>query len=299
MHDVTHAPRLSIPSPTLLAAYTHVRRDAFLLVTGWERAGAHEFTLDVRWPAVHLDQLYDPRLLAQTIRQSGLTVVHAEYQVPLTHQTMLETLDFTVSPDFRAPRGRPFALEVRVTVSKPTGSRRTARSLRMDIHILRDGVTAARADTEFGWISPAVYQRVRGARHAVDWGVWPLPAPVPAELVGRSRAADVVLAAGDAPHRWLLRNDIGNHLLFDHPVDHVPGLALLEAADQAARALEPRTPFVTTGVSTVYSRYVEFDQPCWIEARRLPSGPDRRTVRVTGTQGGERAFQVELSGIER
>ncbi|WP_169922590.1 ScbA/BarX family gamma-butyrolactone biosynthesis protein [Streptomyces lushanensis] len=300
MHYFALAPRPSTPPPTLLGAYAHLKRDESVLVTGWEQVGAHEFTVGVGWPAVEEDLPYDPRLLTQTIRQSGLVIAHAAYEVPLTHHTMLGSLDFTVTPGFRLPRDRSSTLDVRITAAETGGGRRAGGSLRLGFHILRGGATVARAASEFRWISPPVYRRVRGARLSVDWGSWPLPEPVDAQLAGRASAADVVLAPGDRPRRWLLRNDTGNHLLFDHPVDHVPGLALLEAAYQAAHALTAPAPFVAGRVAITYDRYVEFDRPCWIEAESLPApGPALCAVRVSGTQGGERAFQVLFDALER
>ncbi|MEV4738718.1 ScbA/BarX family gamma-butyrolactone biosynthesis protein [Streptomyces sp. NPDC049555] len=305
MPDVTLEPPATVeaqsstpPPHALLGAYAHLRRPESLLVTDWEPTGAHEFALAVRWPAAGGPLPYDPRVLAQTVRQTGLVVAHGAYGVPLTHQTMLNALEFTVAPDLRAA-DRPCALAVEVTVAEPADSRSSARSLRMGFHILRDGVTAARAHSEFRWIAPRVYARVRGSHATVDWGSWPLPEPIPAGLAGRASAADVVLAPGDAPHRWLLRNDTANTALFDHPVDHVPGLALLEAADQAAHALlAPDSP-VTLRIAASYRKYVEFDRPCWIEATPLPAAaPGRYAVRVTGTQDGEETFAVDFSGVK-
>ncbi|MFG3498306.1 ScbA/BarX family gamma-butyrolactone biosynthesis protein [Streptomyces sp. NPDC047928] len=297
MHDVALVPPSSIPSPTPLGAYTHLQHDEFLLVTGWQRATDRDFTFRVTWPAVQGDLAYDPRLLAQTVRQTGLVVAHAEYGVPLTHQTMLSTLGFTISPGLRLPRDRPSALDVQVTVAEAGSGRRANGSLRMDFHVLLGGATVARAEAAFGWISPGAYRRVRGDRVDVDWGAWPLPEAIGAEHVGRASAADVVLAAGDRPGRWLLRNDTGNRLLFDHPVDHVPGLALLEAAHQAAHALPAPAPLVPSGIAAAYQRYVEFDRPCWIEAASLPAAaPGERLVRVTGTQDGQPAFTVDFTG---
>ncbi|MGY1579019.1 ScbA/BarX family gamma-butyrolactone biosynthesis protein [Streptomyces sp. MN13] len=278
-----------------LGAYAHLKRQEHLLVTGWKRLAAHDFTLRVRWPAVRGDLPYDPRVLAQTIRQTGLVVAHGAYDVPLTHQTMLSTLDFTISPGLRIPRGRTSALDVRVTVSEGGGRRRTTRALHMTFQVLMDGAVVARAESEFGWIPERVYARVRGDRRHVDWAGWPLPAPVDAASVGRVSAVDVMLGAGDRPDRWLLRNDPDNHLLFDHPVDHVPGLALLEAADQAARALRGPAPFTPGRIEAVYWRYVEFDQPCWIAAEPLP---EPGAVRVTGTQEGEPVFRVDFRAGE-
>ncbi len=290
MFDVTLDPRPSTPSPTLLGSYAHLRREENLLVTGWQRLSDQDFALTVRWPLVPRALPYDPRILAQTVRQTGLVVAHAAYDVPLTHQTVLSTLSFTLAPGLRIPGGHASAPDVRITVTEG-GGRRATRALRMSFTVLLDGGELARAEAEFAWISERAYDRVRGARRQVGWGTWAVPAPVDARLVFRPSPADVMLSPGDRPHRWLLRNDPGNHLLFDHPVDHVPGLALLDAADQAARALLAPVLLRPAGVEAVYRRYVELDQPCHIEAVPLA---EPGSVRVTGTQRGETAFSVDF-----
>ncbi|MBN3932083.1 A-factor biosynthesis protein [Streptomyces verrucosisporus] len=268
-----------------------------VLVTDWERTGPHDFSLRIDWPAVQEDLAYDPRVLAQTIRQSGLIVAHAEYDVPRTHHTVLSALTITIDPDFRVPRGRPSSLEVRTTVREALKGRRTTGSLLMDFRILRDDVEVVRSKADFSCVSPAAYRRLRGPRHTVDWGGWPVPPPVAPELVGRHSSTDVALAHGDRPHRWILRNNTDNHLLFDHPVDHVPGLALLEAADQAVHAFLAPEGLTVTGIDAAYERYVEFARPCWIEAESLPSpGPGRKAVRIVGRQDGKPAVRIVFTG---
>lgn len=291
LNDVTLAPLPPAPSPAPLAAYAHLRRAEHLLVTGWERRSDREVVLGVRWPAVQGDLPYDPRVLAQTVRQTGLVVAHAVHEVPLRHQTMLSTLDFAIAPGLRVPRGQTSNLDVHVTVRGGGGGRRGMSALHMTFRVLSGGDQVAGAESEFTWISERVYARIRGARRDLAWGSWEVPPPVDAGLVGRATPGEVMLAAGDRPHRWLLRNDPGDRLLFDHPVDHVPGLALLEAADQAARALRAPAPFAPTAIEASYQRYVEFDRPCWITADRLP---EPGAVRVVGTQEGETAFRVDF-----
>ncbi|MEK8143999.1 AfsA-related hotdog domain-containing protein [Streptomyces sp. M10(2022)] len=169
----------------------------------------------------------------------------------------------------------------------------------MDVRVLQDNTMVARADSEFGWISPAAYRRLRGEHLCAEWDQWPLPEPVTPRSVGRSAATDVVLAPvpGGQPHHWQLRNDTDNVLLYDHPVDHVPGLVLMEAAHQAAHATLWPEPFEPTAVTSGFERYVEFDRPCWIRAQSLPApGAGLFAVLVTGTQDGRTVFRSELSG---
>ena len=283
-----------------MGAYTHLKNTEAVLIRSWRRLSENSFTLDLRWPAAPHGQSYDPRILTQTIRQSGLTVAHAEYEVPLEHQTLLNSLDLTVAPDFRVSDTEPSALVVDITVSPARSGRRAAHTMHMEIRTSPGGEPVVRADTEFAWISPAAYRRVRGDRLTADWGDWPLPAPVDATLVGRSRAADVVLAPTAVPNRWQLRNDVSNVLLFDHPVDHVPGLVLWEAAHQAAQALLAPTAVLPVSFTTTYLRYVEFGEPCLIDARALgPVGPGQFAVRVTGAQADTPAFTADIRTVTR
>ncbi|WP_128380669.1 ScbA/BarX family gamma-butyrolactone biosynthesis protein [Streptomyces cavernae] len=282
---------------SLLGPYTHLKRQESVLVANWRRRGSHTFTLDLKWPAVQGDLPYDPRILAQSIRQSGLVIAHAEYDVPLDHQTILKTLDFTVAPGFRVPRGRPSILRVEVDVSAPQLGRRTPNALHMALRILHGTTTVAQVESGFGWISPPVYRRLRGEYAATDWAGWQVPPPTIPELVARPDAVDVVLSPGDRANRWLLRNVVANTVLFDHAVDHVPGLVLLEAAQQAAHALLAPDVFAPTRIATRYSHYVEFDQPCWIEAESLPApAAGVHALRVRGVQGDKTAFTVDLDG---
>ncbi|MFI5706027.1 ScbA/BarX family gamma-butyrolactone biosynthesis protein [Streptomyces xanthochromogenes] len=280
-----------------LHEYAHLRDESAMFVTGYRRIAEHEFRLCASWPASPGELAYEPRVLVQTVRQCGLIVAHAEYGVPLTHQTLLHNMNFTMRPALHDFRDAPSSLDIRTVVSDTRRPGRATDMLRMDFQILRAGAVVAGADLEFAWISPRAYRRLRGAQLDVVWGDWPLPAPADPGLVGRSTDGDVVLAADGAPNRWLLRNDIRDRMLFDHAVDHVPGAVLLEAADQAARALLAPRHFVPSGLTSNFSQYVEFDSPCSIRAEPLPDpGHGQVTVLISGTQDGESVFTVELTG---
>lgn len=276
--------------------YVHLRRPDMVFLTAWHSPEDGEFSLSARWPAPAAGLAYDPRVLTQTIRQSGLVIAHAAYDVSLADQTLLHHFDFTVAPGFGVPPEEPCELAVEVSVTNPKKRGRSVSSLGMDVRVLHRGSLVARADSEFGWISPRAYRRLRGERLTTGWNTWPLPAPIDPHLVGRATPSDVVLAAGYRPLHWQLRNDVDNAVLYDHPVDHVPGLVLMEAADQAARAALHPARFEATTVTSAFERYAEFDRPCWITAEVLPAGPGGTSVLVTATQDGETAFRGRLSG---
>lgn len=279
------------------ADYVHLGRSDMVFLTDWRCVEDGEFSLAARWPVPTAGLPYDPRVLTQTIRQSGLVIAHAAYGVPLDDQTLLHYFDFTVLPGFGVAPDGPCDLHVEVSVTEPKKRGRSVSSLGMDVRVLQGDTMVARADSEFGWISPRAYRRLRGEHLAVDWNAWPLPAPVDPATVRRPAPVDVVLAAGDRPGRWQLRNDVENTVLYDHPVDHVPGLVLMEAADQAANAALHPTPFEATTVTSAFERYAEFDRPCWIETEVLPAVTGETSVLVTAAQDGETVFRGRLTGL--
>ncbi|MCS0636047.1 A-factor biosynthesis protein [Streptomyces sp. LP05-1] len=298
-------PSVRIRHSTSLGPYSHLRIERNLLVTDWSALGEGEFALRARWPEAGSDPLRDPRLLLRTVRQSGLIVAHAAYGVPLSHQTLLRALEYEIPtpvPDPGAPpgaaggTGRTHAVTVDLSVA-PTSRHGRVGSLSMRFRIRRPGAPTARARATFDYVSPTAYRRLRGERAEVAWADWPVPPGIEPERAGRYDPRNVVLAADGRPHGWLLRNDTADDVLFDHPVDHVPGLVLMEAADQAARARLFPVLYAPTRVRMEFSRYVEFDRPCVIEAEpfREPDAPGL-SVRVTGSQDGEQAVRAELYG---
>jgi hypothetical protein len=123
----------------------------------------------------------------------------------------------------------------------------------------------------------------------------PLLPGIAPELAGRARAEDVVLAPADRPGVWLLRVDTSHPVLFPRPNDHVPGMALFEAARQAATAATGLHPFLPRSMTATFARYAELHSPCRLETEVLESDPGEVTVRVSGRQDGESVFTATLT----
>ncbi|MET7987641.1 MULTISPECIES: ScbA/BarX family gamma-butyrolactone biosynthesis protein [unclassified Streptomyces] len=191
----------------------------------------------------------------------------------------------------------PALVELRITCPKVTYRRDRASSIALAVEVLRDGAPFATAHSRFTIQDRAVYERLRG-RYA-DIGavrVLPLSPPASPRPVGRDGFEDVVLSPTHTPDRWQLRTDTTHPILFDHPVDHAPGMLLLEAARQAAQALAHPTPTVAVGMESVFSRYAELDAPCWILADALPADALGRTrVRVTARQDDRDIFSSTVT----
>ncbi|MER7155131.1 AfsA-related hotdog domain-containing protein, partial [Streptomyces lydicus] len=124
----------------------------------------------------------------------------------------------------------------------------------------------------------------------------PLPTCVPPRLTGSTSEHDVLLSPTDRPDSWLLRIAPGHAAVVNPANDHVPGMVLLDAAQQAAHALTAPGTFVPYAFNTTFHRYAEHGTPCAIEARRVPSAlPGTTAVQVTGSQDGHPVFVSTLT----
>ncbi|MGW1374399.1 ScbA/BarX family gamma-butyrolactone biosynthesis protein [Streptomyces sp. NPDC002446] len=297
------APRRAIEqSPRVPKEFVHLRYGDSVLLTGWHCTGAMEFQVTARWPAP--DSGVPGRgfrsgsmKAAQTVRQAGLLLAHAEFGAPLSHAVLLRTFDFAFDLERLEAEKKPATLILKVLceITKSRGS--SISGLRMTMSIHHEGQQVGTAATSFEWIPPGVYRRLRGVHAEAVRDQPPLPAPVPPAQVDCATDVEVALTPTDKAGRWLLRSDFRNTALYDHPVDHVPGLVLIEAAQQAARLVTSRGTFRPSAVTTVFDRYVEFDSPCWIEARPAAAEDEATAaVRVTGHQDGETVFTTVLTG---
>ncbi|MFB9465887.1 ScbA/BarX family gamma-butyrolactone biosynthesis protein [Streptomyces cinereospinus] len=287
-------PRAETPTLTATVPRQFVHRAAVAetFLTGWRQTGTDRFAVSAQWPRAHGLHVssdrsaYEPLLVVETVRQSGTLIAHTEYDVPLGHHFVLQEFDVDTAPEYLEVGPAPaepvvdvhFA-EVRHRAGRPAGARYTA-------DVTLGGVRVATARVAFTCVTESVYGRLRGGRTPATVSVPPPPSGLPPRAVGRALDADVVLAPTGRNDHWRLRIDTAHPVFFDHPLDHAPGMLLLESARQAARVTAPGagTP---AAFRSVFHRYAELDQPVWIQA----SDENGTGVRVVATQGKSAVFE--------
>jgi hypothetical protein len=288
------------------AAEVHKTDVNELLLTSWRPVGADRFSVSAQWPTGH--RFYggahgsrDPLLLIECVRQTIPMLCHTAYDVPFGFRQAWEDLHFQFDPSALRATDAASATELDVTCTDVVRRGTRLAGMTMTVRASLGGVTAAHVRTRFSNQSPVVYQRLRGpygditATHA---RALPPGPPISPHLVGREHAADVVLSSAGTPGNWHLRSDLGHPVLFDHPVDHAPGMLLLEAARQAALTRSPR-PATVVGMKTVFTRYAEFDSPCLINATPVTAGPGTpegtQVTLVAMEQNGNPIFAAEVT----
>ena len=263
-----------------------------VLLTGFRATGADAYRVGAQWSRGHsyygavAGRWHDPMLFAESIRQVGLFLAHEALQVPLGAHFVTATTSFDITADGARIGPGPAHICLDVTFRDVVRRRGTVKSYAYDVIAHRDGVPIGTGQLSAQVMAPGVYQRVRGDR----LGARPapaVPAPLPPRLVGRDAEADVVLADGPVPGVRTLRADASHPVLFDHPVDHMPGMLLLEAARQVALAeLDCPDGLLLSGTAS-FERYVEYDSPCLVTSSApRPDGQGRRLLDVDFRQSG-------------
>ncbi|MET9496595.1 ScbA/BarX family gamma-butyrolactone biosynthesis protein [Streptomyces sp. NPDC006552] len=264
----------------------HKRNADEVLLTSFLRLENEEFLINAEWPKRHAfygarHGHLDPLLAVESVRQSVPLISHAGYGAAMNNRQSWLFLRYSLDARaLRIPeRGARSPLQMHVACSK--GSRRTAQlgGLAMSVTLRRGEVRVGSVHTSFRNYSTALYQRVRGPYADLDASVaraLPLAPPTAPAAVGRGDFGDVVLSPTDTPLHSQLRVDLGHPVLFDHPVDHVPGMLLLEAARQAAHAATAPHPMIPVAMDAAFARYTELDAPCWIHIDALPDDAEGR-----------------------
>ena len=304
------------PVNALVQQYVHRRAASQVLLTDWQPEAAGGFLVNAEWPGEH--ELYaplggrwhDPLLMVETARQAGLAIGHSALDVPVGDQFILRTLVLRQPRPAPAGAGRPARVEVGVQCREPAARSRSSRRLDYRFTLGQDGVPIASAEMTANVLPMATYTRLRKGRGPGEACPGLSPRPESALVTNRRRPCDVVIgpattdhaadhtadhAADPAARTHPLHVDTTHRFYFDHPLDHIPGMLLLDAARQAVQARMHPRPVVPLELEAEFLRYAELDHPCQIRLEQTGRDSEGRlTAGVTAVQNEVPVFRCRL-----
>jgi 2-oxo-3-(phosphooxy)propyl 3-oxoalkanoate synthase len=150
-----------------------------------------------------------------------------------------------------------------------------------------------------GWarcLAPRLYERLRGGAPA---GCGPSEIdPVDRSLVGMCVPDDVVIGASTDARTYPLRVQLKHPILFDHPLDHVPGMTVLEGMRQVGR-LACGWPYGWIAAADVrFDRFLELGSPSCLSVLGIEMVGHRRRIVVQAGQASEVAATATLELID-
>ncbi|MEE1941972.1 ScbA/BarX family gamma-butyrolactone biosynthesis protein [Streptomyces sp. TRM 70361] len=299
--------RVDITEPELFRqavprALVHRAAISEVLLTGIRRCGEDAFRVGAQWSRGHsyygavAGRWHDPMLFAESIRQVGLLLAHEALGIPLGFSFLTKTMSFDVNEEeVRLGRG-PAHVVLEVTLHDVVRRRNVVSAYAYDVVGYRDGRRIGWGSVTANCVSASIYHRLRGDRAGAT-APRDLPSGISPELVGRTCEFDVVLSADFDNGTRELRADADHPVLFDHPLDHIPGMVLMEAARQAGLAALGLPDALLVGCGAEFHRYVEFDPPCHVSvvSADVDEADRRKMLRVEFEQAGSLAAACEVA----
>ncbi|MFD2644372.1 ScbA/BarX family gamma-butyrolactone biosynthesis protein [Pseudomonas japonica] len=292
-----------------------------VFLTGAQRVAEGHFRCLAQLPRTHSyfsehthrDAHYDTLLLLEVFRQASIYVSHAFLDVSTSDKFIyLDSDTSIVEREALVVGARPASalIDVRVVGEYLRHGQRSGVTLDMTLSV--NGRVAARHDgMSIRWMSDTAWNKIRtpalAASAAQHDPLAQSPAPLAPFQVGRHWLSNVVLGreivVEDGHLVAALIVDQSNPAIFDHPLDHIPGMLLLEGFRQLAlvgakRQLGLAPDELLLGRARVaFTRFGEFGLATQVKAnldslRVLDDG--RAVVNLSVEQGGAQLAHAEV-----
>ncbi|WP_374202206.1 ScbA/BarX family gamma-butyrolactone biosynthesis protein [Arthrobacter sp. AK01] len=223
---------------TVSRELVHRRSVSEVFPTAITKASETEFTVCAQWPRWHVfyappNSSFDSALVVETLRQLTVLIAHTYLRVPLGSPFLMPQIGVVMEANCSRDASRPVEVTAKVQVTNQRTSRHGVATFGTAAVFVVDGQEIARGDATARIVDPAIYSRLRNAH--VPSSTAGLVQPASAGDVGHLSDWNVVVGRPTEQRRWPLRVDTTNPILFDHPLDHIPGVLLIEAVRQALR----------------------------------------------------------------
>jgi len=233
------------------------------------------FLAAVQWPRRHhyfrtnLGAV-DVTLVAETLRQVTIAVAHVGFDVPAAHRFLMDRIQLVRL----ARRADELAVDGLVTADVTVVSARMARGRLQALQLLvRFAAGATLLASGEGWLRvlpDEVYQRVRAAA--------PRSIAIEADREAWSGRRAPQFARGVRLRRvdagaWDVDVDLSHPVLFDHRLDHLPGMLVVEACELALAELVAAPALTLDAFDGTYRGFLELADGLQIRLReREPAG---------------------------
>lgn len=311
----------SVDENTVPRGMVHRAAVSEVFLTGAQRVADGHFRCLAQLPRTHSyfsehthrDAHYDMLLLLEVFRQASIYISHAFLDVSSNDKFIYLDSDTQVVDRAALVVGqRPASALIEVRVVEEYVRHGVRSGVTLDMTLTLNGRIAARHDRmAIRWMTDAAWNKMRNRAiaatlpHADPRAQ--LPAPLAPFQVGRHWLNNVVLGREievvDAELTGTLIVDQGNPAIFDHPLDHIPGMLLLEGFRQLALLAAKRQAGLAPDelllgrAKVVFARFGEFGLETRVKARldSLRVADDGRVLlNLSVEQGGAELATAEV-----
>lgn len=221
-----------------------------------------DFVVEAQWPRRHY--LFDMEsghvdllLTAETLRQATILVAHRYFDVPLTAAFLMRGLSIDVTSAELPPAFSPYEVQIAISASNLKTGSRGLTALQTTLSFYYRDVLIAEGSGDLQILEARLYNRMRpSARSSHE-----LPALSGSQALPRGVS---LTRLADKPFAWDLVLDHRHPVFFDHPLDHVPGMAVIEAVAQVAADMSGPEVRLRS-FDGVFEAFLDLDEPVRIE----------------------------------
>lgn len=256
----------------------HKRHPRAKTISLWRSLSHNSFEVVARWADAHNPGDVAPAdeanlmLPVEILRQCVIMLAHEAYNVPLSAAFAMKD----ISVDFRnfdthTIHGK--AISVRLTFSIRRGAEGRVTGMTVEVRFYCAGRRIGSGTGTVLILSHETYQQVRNeapTREFISKAKRTSPG-----RVGRSRSEDVLLGEDERT----LVVDTRHQGFYDHPVDHIPGMVILEAAWQMMTATIDCRCSNFTAVYCQFLAYAELGKEVHMEAIPITEDSSRIVLR--------------------
>jgi hypothetical protein len=226
-----------------------------------------------------------------------MMLCHAKHGVPPHFKFLMEQFGFDIVDELEV-RSAPMPLILDMATNQVDS--RDGITSRVDIvGVLREGPRVlAYCNAVARCVTPASYSRIRAGRDTYIAHFRAKPpgtAIIPAPCAGRAEEQDVLIAANLPAGELYCAPDPRNYALFDHPLDHIPGMVLFDAAIQAARYRANDPSLQLASLTATFPIFTEWDDACDVVVSSAPSNAERGRFCVTFMQSARMTAQLDIT----
>jgi len=242
-------PTITYLGCTIDKKYVHRQAVNEVFITSSHQDDTDHFSFTAVMPKSHMyfndqpelvddNQYYDALLLLEIFRQTSICVTHKYYNVPLSAKFIFNDAKFDIINHHILKISKsPLSVTIEVKIRNHKYRRHVLYGYTLDMYILINNIPCAHKEMDIGWMESSVWKKLRSRHESHNPFEFSSIKPVSSISVGRKIQRNVVIGdirADDNFFKASLIVDQSYSSIFDHTLDHVPGMFIIEACRQSA-----------------------------------------------------------------
>jgi epoxide hydrolase-like predicted phosphatase len=277
--------------------YVHRQAINEVFITDSQQVDSNHFIFSAMLPKSHMyfndlpeltdgHRCYDAMLLLEVFRQTSIYVTHKYYDVPLNAKFIFNNAEFKIlNYPLLEIMQQPLHSVIQVKITNLKYRKKILAGYTLEMTLLINNIACAQKIMGIGWMDDTVWKKLRAKNENLPPLNYNNIKPAQCTSVGRIFPRNVVIGdvqIKDSTLSATLIVDQSYSSIFDHPLDHIPGMFIIEACRQAALLAVNSYKGTPANQLILYNCNMSFQQFCELSST-AQCIVDLHEITVTGT----------------